>query len=76
MTKCKDIRWSVVMKVIHTFVKASVSGGFHNGTCQVIVVEDFESPGGPEKNPEARIGDHTSVPGSGRAYMNATAKGA
>jgi hypothetical protein len=70
----KNIRRSVVMEVIHTFIEARVSGGLDDGAGQIIVIQDFESPGVPEKNPKARIGDDTSVSSSRRSYVNTTAE--
>jgi hypothetical protein len=64
------------MEVIHALIEASVSGGLDDGAREVEIVEHFESPGVPQKNPEARIGYDASVSSSGRAYVNTTTEGA
>lgn len=56
-----------MIKVIHAFIEAGVSGGLHNGAGQIIGVEDFKGPGVPKKDPEARIRYNVSLSSSGRA---------
>jgi hypothetical protein len=76
VAECKNIRGCVVMEVIHALIEASVSGGLDDGTREIKIVEHLESPGIPQKNPEARIGYDASVSSSGRAYVNTTTEGA
>jgi hypothetical protein len=64
-----------VHKVVHTLVETSVSGGFHNGTGQVKIVQNFERARISQENTKSRIRNNTAIPSGSRADMDAASEG-